>query len=499
MTASLRLHLTAGLFALLGGVLFAAGCSSDPPEDTDGGTQALFCEVRADCPEEGQVCATGNFCADCQTSGQCRLKEECRIDEEAGTQRCALRAGWGTDCEANATCSAGQWCVQGLCKDSTEVQLCPSGVNEECPSKMRCNSVNLVCEEDLGCGDDADCGAGEVCNTGSHACVPRCTAETAAEVCAGGEKCVSERCVQCETDAECGIGLFCDPAGRCAAEARCYLDRDCNVPLVCHKPTGACVDRPPPCVSDENCGADEKCEIGTGRCVPRSCQPDRFEPNDELGAARAVQVNVDHYDLTLCPDDLDWFVFALSRGDQLGVVVDADPFAEHTFTTVVQDGSGRTLASGRLITSYVAPIAADYYVAIDTTDPYQQYDVTFLKTRGVPCDDDAFEPNDGPAQATPANAAGELHGAICPQDKDHFLVNVPDGKGLKLSLVNYDSAGGLLTLCAHDAGVEVGCSDDPAPLVEASSAQVGGKAVLVQVSAPDERTRNTYTLKVELP
>jgi hypothetical protein len=485
---------------LLLAVLACAGCSSPPPPPPDAGPPVLFCEVRADCDLEGQVCTQGNFCADCETSGQCRQKEECRIDAEAGTQRCALRAGWGTDCEKNAQCSAGQFCVQGLCKDSSQVQQCPTGVASECPANMRCNPVNFVCEEDLGCSENADCSPGEVCNTGSHACVPRCTPETQAEVCLGGEKCVNERCVQCETHAECGIGLFCDAAGRCSAEERCYLDKDCKVPLICHKPTGQCVDKPPPCVSDENCAPDQKCNVGTGKCVPRACQPDRFEPNDSAEAARQVAVNVSHTGLTLCEGDVDYYAFNLSRGDQLGVLVEADPFAENTFTTVVQDSEGRTLASGRLLASYVAASPDTYYAAISSTDLFQLYDVRFLMTRGVPCDDDGWEPNDLPGQATPINSAGMIDGAICPQDRDHFAVAVPAGKGVKLSLVGYSSSGGLLMLCAFEGGTQLDCSDDPGtPLVQASSAQVGGKTVLVRVSAPDERTANTYTLKVELP
>ena len=61
---------------------------------------------------------------------------------------------------------------------------------------------------------------------------------------------------------------------------------------------------------------------------------------------------------------------------------------------MVKDGSGRALASGKLLVSYVASSSQKYYVAISTTDPFQPYDVTFLLSRGIPCDDDLLEPND---------------------------------------------------------------------------------------------------------
>jgi len=79
----------------------------------------------------------------------------------------------------------------------------------------------------------------EVCNLGSHQCVPRCTTDNQGTVCLGGEKCSMDHCVQCDKDADCGIGLKCDAAGRCSTGARCYADRDCMIPLVCFVQTGA--------------------------------------------------------------------------------------------------------------------------------------------------------------------------------------------------------------------------------------------------------------------
>ena len=472
------------------------GCPPSQTTEPDGGTLAPgFCEVREDC-DPGQVCTAEKYCADCESSGQCRLKEECRADADAGTQRCALRSGWGIDCERNEQCNAGQWCVQGLCRDTESVRLCPAGTDDGCPANMRCNTTNLVCEEDLGCAEDADCGAGEVCNEGSHACVPRCTLETQQDVCLGGERCVNDVCVQCERDADCGVGLVCDAAGKCGAAPRCYQNRDCNVPLVCYVPTGQCVDKPPPCVSDETCGEDQRCDVGVGRCVPRACQPDQFEPNNDRATARPLTPNKKYFELTLCPGDFDYYAFTLARGDRLAINLDADSFSENTFTTVVQDASGRTLASGKLMADYVASASDTYYVGISTTDSYQPYDVNFFTTRGSPCDDDRWEPNDTPATATPLNTAGQVDGAICPQDQDHFSVAVPSGRGVSVSLINYSSSNGLLRLCLFDGATELACSEDTGtPVV--SAGQAGGKTLHITVSAVDPRSANTYTAKVE--
>lgn len=473
-------------------LLLAACPGSKPPVETDAGRPA--CESRADC-EVGMVCTADKVCDGCTSSGECLLKEQCNAE----TLRCELRAGWGTECVVNEDCPAGSWCRQGLCADRSEVSLCPGGTKAECPQGERCNTVNFVCEEDLGCAEDADCAAGEVCNTGSHACVPRCTVDTQAEICAAGEKCVNERCVQCETDAECGVGLVCDAAGRCSSPERCYQDRDCKVPLICHVQTGACLPKQPPCVSNENCGADQRCDVATGKCVPEGCQPDRYEQNDD--PEHAFGINASRYDgLTLCAGDVDYFSISLARGDQLGVNVDADPFAEYAFSTVIKDATGRTLASGRLLVNYVAPASATYYVAISSTDPFQTYDVTFLLSRGTPCDDDSWEPNDQPGQATPVNSASSIDGAICPQDVDHFHVVVPSGKGLTASLVNYNSASGLLRLCVFDGSTELGCTDDPdAPVISVPAGTAGGKSLLTRVVGASDRIANSYTLKVEFP
>jgi hypothetical protein len=356
-----------------------------------------------------------------------------------------------------------------------------------------------VCEEDLGCSTDDDCSAGELCNTGSRACVPRCTVDTQSEVCSAGERCVSEQCVQCTSNAECGVGLVCDAAGRCSAGSRCYTDRDCSVPLVCLVQTGACLPKTPPCLSNDTCAADQRCDVPSGRCIAKTCQPDRYEANND--EAHAFNVAPGTYrGLTLCTADVDWYAVSLARGDQLGVNLDADLFSEFTFSTVIKDVTGRTLAGGRLLVSYVAPVPAKYYVVISTTDQFQGYDVTFLKSRGTPCDDDASEPNDSASQPTLLNSATQADGIICPQDQDWFRTTVPAAHGLKVSLINYDSGRGLLRLCIFSADglTQLGCSAELAPVVSVP-ADPASRPLLVRVVGDTERLANSYTLKVEFP
>ncbi len=478
-------------------LLCACPGNKKPPPDAG---HLPSCMKSADC-DAGFICASGGFCDNCDSSGQCRTRESC----DPMSRLCTLRPGWGDDCSTNDQCQAGQWCKQGLCVDRSQVQLCPSGLDSECPQGQRCNVINLVCEEDLGCTSDADCGSQEACNVGSRQCQPKCTAATQATVCPAATKCVGEICVQCEKAADCGPGLTCDPAGNCSSGNRCYSDRDCKIPLVCFLQTGACLPPPPPCVNDSYCPADQRCDIPSGKCVPRTCQPDRYEPDDDM--LHAYGVSPGRYDmLTLCTGDLDWYSISLSRGDQLGVNLDADPFSENNFSTLVKDPSGCTVASGHLLASYVASAPQKYYVVISTTDNYQPYDVTFLLSRGTPCDDDANEPNDSPAQATALNQVTQIDGQICPQDEDWFRVSLPAGKGLTAALVNYDSSKGLLRLCAvpdgDDGGMPFACDDSTSPsvAVDAGSAADGGaQNVYLRVNGENDRIANGYTLKVVLP
>jgi hypothetical protein len=453
------------------------------------------CQTRSDC-DAGLVCTMDSYCAACSTSGQCSVKEECKPD----TRLCALRAGWGSQCAVNDDCQAGSWCKQGLCQPRSAVSLCPGGAKAECPQGERCNQITLVCEEDLGCSTNDDCSAGEICNTGSRQCQPRCTVDTQADVCSAGQRCVDEKCVQCATDAECGPGLTCDAAGNCSAGTRCYTDRDCSVPLVCLVQTGACLAKAPACRSDDNCASNQRCDVPSGRCIARDCQPDRYEPNNDDTRAFAVAPGP-YRGLTLCQGDVDWFSIALARGDQLGVNVDADPFAENNFTTVVKDGSGRTLSGGRLLVSYVAPAPATYYVVVSTIDPFQTYDVTFLKSRGTPCDDDTLEPNDSATAPTLLNTTTQADGRICPQDQDWFRATVPSGKGVTARLTNYNSGAGLLRLCLFqsDGVTLVSCSNDVMPSVSVAAAQVTGPSVLLRVVGDTERIANSYTLSLEFP
>ncbi|MCY1000402.1 hypothetical protein OWM54_24990 [Myxococcus sp. MISCRS1] len=475
------------------GLCWLFACSSTekmPPEpDVDPGPKT--CARREDC-DGGQVCTLAEVCGACESSGQCRLRERC----EAGA--CVAREGWGEACVAHADCGLGQWCRQGLCRARADVVLCPMGTREECPTGERCNAGTLVCEEDLGCIEDSDCGAEGRCNPGLHACVPRCTEATASAVCAEGEHCSNERCVRCEEDSDCAVGFTCDAAGRCTVTPRCYSDRDCTVPHVCHLASGQCLPSLPPCSSDDDCESDRRCDLGSRACIPRSCQPDVLEPNDTVATAHPVSASR-HVRLTLCPGDVDHYSLTLERGDQLGVNVEAEVFAEPVFSSSLQDASGRVLATGRFRLSHVVAERGLYTVRIASRDAVPRaYDVGFFLSRGTPCDDDDHEPNDTVETATALPEDLRLDGMLCPGDADHLRFSVPPSRGARVSLSGYTADRGLLRLCVLKGGTELGCSiDTTGATVELPASAVQGQSLTARVTGDDARTTNGYTLQVE--
>lgn len=472
--------------------------AAPPPPAVDAGPS---CASNDDCAG-GEVCDTSTGkCGPCKSSGQCKPHQLCEAPARNQPLACTYAPGYGDDCKVNNDCPAGDLCRQGLCLASSQVTTCPS---YQCPAGQRCNRTNLVCEENSGCFTDADCDATQLCNQATHVCDLRCTAENADQICAAGQKCVSGRCAQCGQDSDCPGGLQCDvTAGTCTNGNTCYTDRDCAVPLVCNPATSQCTQTPPPCVSDEQCKFGDVCELASGRCQPAGCQPDQYEPNNHSQATAAAigpGPDINASDLTLCGNETDYFSFAMLQGDLVQVVVEADPLATQTFSTVLLDPSGRPIATGDLAVNGQADSDGTYAVAITTTDPEQSYGlrVSIDHTAGS-CQNDTYEPNDTVPQATHVSPPGLTTLAICAGDHDWFSIDVPAGLGLDLS-ESSDPSLGDLDLYAYAAdGVTLLASSATNAAVEQIAlgpSKVGGQRVYGLVQGGDVRSQNQYSLGV---
>lgn len=457
------------------------------------------CAAREDCPGglAGGLLCTGGKCAGCERSRDCRLSEVC----DPVQRRCTLRACFGDACARHEDCAAGQFCVQGLCLDPAPatpqpctVTLC--GTVRDCNAGERCNLRTFVCEQDLGCLSGAPCAAGTVCNEASGLCVPGCTEATAEQVCGPLVPCRSGRCVQCAADADCGPGLACDVFhGVCAGGFSCQTSRDCQVPLVCDRPTGFCAQTRPPCVSSASCASDERCESRTGLCVPGACLPDRFAPNQTPATAAPLKPGT-HAQLTLCDREEDWYALSLLSGDRVQVVSDTDPLG--SFDLSLTAPGGQLLAEAPTALLATAGSTGTYLLRARTNDDSAVYGLRFQVRAGQDCVHSPPEPHLLPAQALPVGAGRFLDYAVCPGEDSWFLVRTAGGVAVDAALD--PTAGGALLLALLDSDATTSLAGDAtgsaAPHVEAAGSHGGQFFLRVRGALPTVQNRYDLTIRL---
>lgn len=445
----------------------------------------------------GLVCVEG-VCSPCQRDRECGRTEFCHPLE----RRCQMRPCYGDQCSVHDDCQLGEFCVQGLCLNPSQshpkgclVLSCAEG--ETCNEGERCHPTNLVCEEDLGCGADSDCAPSERCNVGSGACELACTPENAVELCGVRRVCDDGICVDCTRDDDCGGGLTCDTKTRtCVSSNSCRSNADCVVPLVCNRLTNQCTESVPPCLSADDCLPGETCQLSTGRCVSASCVADRFEPNDQLPAARAIAIGTTK-NLTLCAGDVDLFTLPLARGDRLLVVAEVDVLVP--FSLAILDPTGAAIATGNLSVDATVAVAGDHYVRATSTDAYVRYGLRLALSRGVPCDADDGEPNESWVQATPIGPGDHYGLSLCPGDEDWYTVSVPFGQRLEVDLLSTALSGDLdLELYDSDGRRLLAASATPDDVERVSAAGFSGSRAYVRVKGASRTVQNRYDLSVRL-
>jgi hypothetical protein len=481
----------------LAAALSVAGCSgkSGGPPDSGPLDSGFVCDSGAQCPA-GEICkipdgGTENACLNCGTNGDCEAQQLC---SDAGL--CAFRAGWGDQCSLNAQCSAGQFCMQGLCVPANPNDLCQRG---NCPQGEVCNVQNQVCEQSLGCTVNASCSATQICNPVTLDCETRCDPSNPGAVCNPGQECVQDRCVDCTQDSDCGdAGLTCNvTAGLCTAPGLCYTDAVCPAGEVCNLATNTCGAVPPPCTSNDGCPQQLVCDLVTGACVSPNCQPDQFSQgsgNLTMGTAAPIQVGVDYTNLTLCgPNDQDWYSVPLLSGDTLQVTIDTNAVGSgYSFDVKILDESAVIIAdSTSLLVAGVAPTAGTYFLQMTDGDPATMYGFSTLVAHGVTCPSNPFGNIGDQAEAAFIDAGvGPIY--LCAGQEDWFAVDVPTN-GLDVTLGCDPTQGALaITATLADGGVLVS-SDNGAST----------QTILIPAGTPDPayleitgdgQQNNAYTL-----
>ncbi len=284
------------------------------PCNEDGTCERGTCEAGA-CvsPEmcsENTDCITGEYCDD----GTC-AEDPC---DENTCGRGVCEPG-STDCidpetcEADTDCLTNSLCVDGSCLAEEDFMLeCDRGV----PSFEEQACVNA----DPCMGDDSNCLEGNYCDAATDTCQANerdedmvmcdrgvCAREsgecisaepcTAANECVDGEFCITD---SCETELP----------GTCPGNQVREYDAE-NLQAVCDESDDGCA-------TAVDCLGDRVCDAGA--CAePGMCMPDAYEPNglnddptDFLSEATANQLR----NMTLCPEDVDTFAYALDRDPQ---------------------------------------------------------------------------------------------------------------------------------------------------------------------------------------
>jgi hypothetical protein len=240
------------------------------------------------------------------------------------------------------------------------------------------------------------------------------------------------------------------------------------------------------------------CDPTLGQCVPHDCRDDAFEPNNS--PTEAAGLTADRFDdLTLCPEDLDWFRLDLTRGDRLMVIVNTDFLASDYFQIVLFDPTAtEVLQEDNLLIDHTVNADAAYLLRAQTADPRATYGLVVTISRGIPCDDDDLEPNDNAFDATVISAGQLPHRVICPHDEDWYVLERPLDKRLE-ARIDYPALQGDLDLdlLAGDAQTLVMRSATAGNSEFVYVEDHPGTRFFLRVYASPE-TANQYEMNVEL-
>lgn len=349
----------------------AGACEPPPPE----------CEADADCEDaDAPFCAEG-ACVACSSDLHCEEGAAC-----AGDGSCQPNL-----CEADEDCAAfpGRSCREGSCRPG----VCDTAADCEDPERPYCDQNACV-----RCTEAEGCGTGEVCVDGSTCEPAGCEG---LDDCPVGSVCEDGGCVPAD---RCGEGEAClDPRaplcvdGRCAA---CASNVDCGPWEQCVE--GACQPADT-CTSDAGCDGGFVCEEGA--CV--ACRNDNQCPRGVCQGGACV-------DAGACTSDAQCAGGVCVGGSCAGCATDGD-CREGTFCEAGSCVAGPDCGEGGIC------------------PPGEVCDGGSCVPSA--CEDDAFEPDQGPAGARPLALRAVANRSLCPGDEDWFVFTAIDGAMMEIAVL----------------------------------------------------------------
>lgn len=339
------------------------------------------CEVDADCEdEEAPFCLEG-ACVACLADPHCGEEEACAEDGSCQSSLCEededCAAFPGRSCR-NGACRPGECDTSADCTDS-ERPFCVENLCVLCTETEGCG-LGEVCVggeacEPAGCDTLADCPVGSICDDGKCLRSESCT-ESSECLDPRAPLCVDGRCASCATNADCGPWELCRE-GACGPFDTCTSDAGCDGGFVCDE--GACVA----CRHDGNCPR--------GVCVEGAC-----------------------VDAPECTSDVDCAEGVCAGGSCVECAVDVD-CRPGAFCEVGRCVAGPDCGEGLLC------------------PPGEICEEGSCVPSG--CEDDAFEPDQGPGEAWPIALRSVASRTLCPGDEDWFVFTSLPGMLVEVSLI----------------------------------------------------------------
>ena len=162
---------------------------------------------------------------------------------------------------------------------------------------------------------------------------------------------------------------------------------------------------------------------------------DEHEPNDSVGAAKAVEAGKIE-PLRMCPGGHDWFAVNVGEGESLKVTAQTKLMAGE-LKLELTDASGNVLGAGEkgekdsvVALAYGRPAGPVFIHAFGSDDVEAVYGLEAEVIPVCPKREDKHEENDDIAGAKPLTPGDHEELQLCPGDPDYFHVAVTAGESI---------------------------------------------------------------------
>ncbi|MBH24819.1 MAG: hypothetical protein CMH57_10270 [Myxococcales bacterium] len=385
-----------------------------------------------------------------------------------------------TPCEEDSGCGVGEICVEELCQLGCRE-------DQDCAQNELCLEQQCVAQG-VGCRDDGDCGGGFYCDLRQQRCaeddggcrddLDEPNDNTAEATVVDGEAQFTGRYL-CDGDndyyrvmAEVGEVIvvemrFTHADGDLAFEIlesggrpllREDTDTDDEETVYVVQSPGAYYVRVFS-TDDEEGFNTYNLSVVVSEDV-ETCEDD-LEPNQD--AQQAAGIRTGSYDLSLCPEDTDWFALNLAPGAMVELSL-TSASTRMALTFYDRDGSTVLAHSENNMSEQALDVSVDlaglYFVQVESEEIHEagiNYTLTAI-VDGLAVDpacNDRFEPNEAPEGAIPLQIGRYDELTICSSDNDYYSVELGVQDQLtvtalfehmfaNIDLELYDAAGELL-------------------------------------------------------